>query len=170
MNSSTKSKKILIWLISTIAAAIIGYFVVHLIEKKPKLDSVLFITTEKVGNEYISKYKLEIRNIGDISITDLRGKVVLFGGATIRSVSVNHYDTDIMRLNYNVPEIGTQIIEFTCDLLEPSKWSPLTVSFSSPALTGVELILLAEGLQYRCYFRDYEQAVSSGDCQLSLEK
>ena len=44
MESSTKFRKMLYWLLSAIAATIVGYFVLQLFEKKPNIDSILSIS------------------------------------------------------------------------------------------------------------------------------
>ena len=193
MASIPESKKIFFWLISTIAAAIVGYLVVQLLEKQPELEvSASVISTLK------QEYSIEIRNIGDLSLRNVKGGVqfwahyvevdeVLLEDVTVR------YSSSFMDISRPVktrfwvsyPFLTTPgkskwvkpTIEFELDYFEPQK--ALSISFCSPynESSEFELRLFADGFRYYCVFRNkferwdpaWHTYASRGDCQLSVE-
>ena len=165
-----KGKKIGIWLLSTVAAVLVGLAINYMIAKKPKIESqVSALDRESLKGIYKTdvdfwSYTIEIRNAGDTTLRDIIGTIEL-GGVfpqidrekfKFSNVDIRGYAGDKPLCNYKISYTKTgkdlsPIIEVRCELLRPNRM--VAISFHHPCThCPVWLDLTAVGYRYRANF------------------
>ncbi len=152
MSEPLTTKKLGIWVLSTVAAAVVGLGISFLFASKPSVSSDLSGYRDEDGT---ARYRVIVRNDGDTTLRTLIARIYLVPGPKQDEMGYDvgeflDYSTEGCSQGAGVDRLGTQTIEIRCELLHQSH--SFHVQFQWSSLTSVRLHLSAVGYRYYAHF------------------
>ena len=162
-SKSMSAKKGFIWLVSTIAAVVVGIFIERMVSSRPDIE--VHVSThpsyETASTKSWPSYNIYIENTGSVTLRDLSGRIDLYShwageDQEFKSINIEHF-TRVLDCTHTARYRKLEhtiypSIEFGCKLLEPGQ--SFKVRFTHRCQRcDFDMKVLAVGMRYRGAFR-----------------